>query len=89
VLKWHRELVHHNWRYGRGNSDGRARISAELEALIVQFGRENADWGYGKLDGEMRKLGFDISEQTVANILRCHGIAPAPQSPTYSRLSHH
>jgi len=79
VLKWHRELVRHKWRYRRGSSGGRPRTKAELEALVVQFVRENADWGYGKLEGELRKLGYRLSEQTVANILRRHGIAPAPQ----------
>src|SRR5688572_2301522 len=54
VLKWHRELVRHKWHYKRGRAGGRPRTRAELEALVVQFVRENVDWGYGKLEGELR-----------------------------------
>src|SRR5262249_30351873 len=92
VLQWHRDLVHRKWRYRRGSSGGRPRTKAELEALVVQFVRENADWGYGKLEGELRKLGYTLSEQTVANILKRHGIAPAPQrnpSPSWRHLMQH
>jgi len=92
VLKWHRELVRRKWHYQRGCSGGRPRTKAEVEALIVRFVRENADWGYGKLEGELRKLGYTLSEQTVANILKRHGITPAPQrspSPSWRQLMHH
>ncbi len=92
VLKWHRELVRRKWRYQRGSSGGRPRTKAEVEALILQFVWQNTDWGYGKLEGELRKLGFTISEQTVANILKRHGIVPAPQrnpSPSWRYLMQH
>jgi putative transposase len=88
VLKWHRELVRRKWRYQRGSSGGRPRTKAEVEALILQFVRENTDWCYGKLEGELRKLGFAISEQTVANILNRHGIAPAPRRNPSSSWRH-
>ena len=45
----------------------------------MRFVRENPDWGYGKLEGELRKLGYSLSEQTIADILERHGIPPAPQ----------
>jgi hypothetical protein len=31
---------------------------------------ENADWGAPKIHGELLKLGFKISERTVARYLR-------------------
>jgi transposase InsO family protein len=46
---------------------------------VVRFAQENADWGYGKIVGELDKLGCEISEPTVANILERHGIRPAPE----------
>ena len=67
------------WTNERSQPSGRPRTSSEIEALILRFVRENSDWGYGKLDGELRKLGYHISEQTIANILERHGIPPAPQ----------
>jgi putative transposase len=80
VLKWHRELVRRKWTYRTNTKPrGRPRTKREIEALVVRFAQENADWGYGKIVGELGKLGVAISEPTVANILERHGICPAPQ----------
>jgi putative transposase len=79
VLKWHRELMRRKWTHRQPNRGGRPRTSVELETLVVRFVRENPDWGYGKLEGELRKLGYRLSEQTIANILDRHGIPPVPQ----------
>jgi transposase InsO family protein len=80
VLKWHRELVRRKWTYRtRAKPRGRPRTKREIEALVVRFAQENTDWGYGKIVGELGKLGVAISEPTVANILERHGIRPAPQ----------
>lgn len=78
VIGWHLALVRWKWTY-RQPSGGRPRTSREVERLVLRFARENADWGYGKIVGELLKLGHDISEETVANILGRHGIPPAPE----------
>jgi hypothetical protein len=63
---------------------GRPKTDAEMERLVFQLAREN-DWGNGKIAGELRKLGFDLSEQTMANILKRYGVPPFPQRrPTLS-----
>ncbi len=38
----------------------------------------NTTWGYDRLQGAMANLGYLISSNTVANILKRHGIEPAP-----------
>lgn len=78
VLRWHRELVGRKWTFKRRAKGGRPRISQELEALIVRLARENGRWGYGKIEGELLKLGFAVSASTVRNVLNRHGILPAP-----------
>jgi putative transposase len=35
-------------------------------------------WGYDRIVGALKHLGYTISDQTVGNILKRHGIAPAP-----------
>ena len=78
VLKWHRELVRRKWTYrATAKPRGRPRTAQEIEALVVRFAQENADWGYRKIVGELGKLGVEISEPTVANMLERHGIRPA------------
>ena len=41
--------------------------------------RENPSWGYDRIQGALANLGHKISAQTVGNILKAHGIEPAPQ----------
>jgi putative transposase len=77
-LRWHRELVRHKWRYPRKNRGGRPPLHQELEALILRLARENVSWGYGKIEGELRKLGFKVAQTSIRNILDRHGIVPAP-----------
>ena len=70
VLKWHRELVRQKWTYSRRRPGGRPPITAELEALILRLAKENPTWGYGKLEGELVKLGYDVSRSTVRDVLK-------------------
>ena len=41
--------------------------------------KENPDWGYDRIQGALANLGHTISDQTVGNILKAHGIEPAPE----------
>jgi putative transposase len=80
ILAWHRTLVVQPF----GNSQlrkslGRPRIDQELEALVVRMARENRSWGYDRIVGALANLGYRISDQTVGNILKRHGIPPAPE----------
>ena len=79
LLRWHRDLVRKKWTYAAAkNRGGRPRTDAEIEALVLQLARENG-WGGGKLHGELKKLAVTIGETTVRDILRRHGIPPAPE----------
>jgi hypothetical protein len=57
---------------------GRPRTVREIEQLVLRLAREN-DWGNGKIEGELLKLGYAISDETVATILKRHAIPPAPE----------
>jgi putative transposase len=78
VLRWHRQLVRRKWTYDQNNKGGRPSLDQELEALIVRLAQENDRWGYGKLAGELLKLGLKVSQTSIRNILDRHGIVPAP-----------
>jgi hypothetical protein len=41
--------------------------------------RENCGWGYDRIVGALANLGHQVSDQTVGNSLRRHGIAPVPE----------
>lgn len=40
---------------------------------------ENRGWGYDRIAGALANLGYDVSDQTVGNVLRRHGLPPAPE----------
>ena len=45
---------------------------------MLQLAKDSPTWGYGRIQGALRNLGHEISDTTVASILKAHGIEPAP-----------
>ena len=79
ILRWHRELVARHWDYSRRRKDvGRPPLSKEIVELVLRIARESPTWGYDRIQGALANLGHRISDTTVANILKIHGIEPAP-----------
>ncbi len=81
LLRWHRELVRRKWALfaRRRKRFGRPPMPEELKELVLRLARENARWGYRRIQGELRKLGWRCSHGTVQLILQRAGLGPAPQ----------
>jgi putative transposase len=80
ILRWHRMLVARKWDYSEKRKNvGRPPISEEDRELVVRMATENPGWGYDRIQGALANLGHKISDQTVGNILKEHGIEPAPE----------
>jgi len=80
ILRWHRELVAKKWDYSeRRGKVGRPRTKQEISGLIVQMAKDNPTWGYTHIEGALKNLGITLSDTTVKNILRQHGLEPAPE----------
>ena len=83
ILGWHRKLVAQKFDGSQQRqSPGRPTIAEELEALIVRIAQENRSWGYDRIVGALANLGVTVSAQTVGNVLKRHGIPPAPERKT-------
>jgi len=54
-------------------------VGQEVTKLVIRMARENTGWGYDRIAGALSNLGHRVSDQTVGNILRRFGIAPAPK----------
>jgi putative transposase len=78
LLAWHRKLIARKYD-GTANRVSSRRTQAEVESLVVQMARENRDWGYTRIVGALSNLGHNLGRGTVANILKRHGIEPAPE----------
>jgi transposase len=80
ILAWHRTLVARKFDGSQQRkAPGRPKIDPELEALIVRMAQENRSWGYDRIVGALANLGLTVSDQTIGNILKRHGIPPAPE----------
>jgi transposase InsO family protein len=80
ILGWYRKLVANKFDGSRfRRSAGRPRVDEETERLVVQMAKENPTWGYDRIVGALANLGQRVSDQTVGNILRRHGVPPAPK----------
>jgi putative transposase len=51
----------------------------EISSLVVRMAEENHSWGYRRLQGALANLGHTVARTTIANILKGHGIEPAPE----------
>jgi len=77
LLAWHRKLIAQKWTYAR-KGPGRPRVAQEITDLILRMARDNTSWGYDRIQGALANLGHVIAPNTVKNILKRHGIEPAP-----------
>jgi hypothetical protein len=67
--------------------DGPAGDPAQLKALVRRLARENPEWGYRRIHGELASLGASIAASTVWEILKASGIDPARHSgPRWSQF---
>src|SRR6202163_600026 len=80
ILAWYRRLIAQKFDGSKHRQyPGRPKMQPEVEALVVRMARENSGWGYDRIVGALANLGHRLSDQTVKNILRRYGIAPAPK----------
>jgi hypothetical protein len=50
-----------------------------VQQLIVQLAPENPRWGYQRIQGELQRLGVQVSATAIRSTLRRHGFDPAPR----------
>ena len=70
VVGWHRAGFRLYWRWQSRPRGRRPKVTGEIKDLIRRMSTENAGWGAPKIHGELLKLGFLISERTVARYLK-------------------
>jgi len=79
LLAWHRKLIAQKYDGSHKRGPGRPRTAGEIEVLVVGMAEENRDWGYRRIQGALFNLGHELARSTIAEILKRHGIEPAPE----------
>jgi transposase len=89
IVRWHRDIVRRRWaaKSMRGRT-GRPTTRRNIQALVRRLARENPNWGYRRIHGELAGLGIKVAASTVWEILKASGINPGRRQtgPTWSQF---
>jgi putative transposase len=80
VIAWHRQAFRLWWAWKSRRRVGRPTVPADVRTLIRTMTQANARWGAPRIHGELRKLGNDVSQATVAKYM---GRRRKPPSQTW------
>ena len=91
VVGWHRAdfKLYWAWRSPHKTRAGRKCVSRELRELIFRMVAENPTWEAPCIHGELKMLGFNISERTVLRWMRKAPRNPEPAKQWKAFLSNH
>jgi hypothetical protein len=53
-------------------------VGQETVELVLRLAKANPTWGHDRIQGALANLGHRVSDRTVGNILKAHGVEPAP-----------
>ena len=82
VVRGHRKGFKLFWRLkSRRKNPCRPPISPEIRDLILKMANANPLWGAPRIHGGLLKLGINIFERTVSNLIHRRG--PKPQFQTW------
>jgi len=77
VIRWHRLGFRLYWRW-KSSRRGRPGKEAEIRALIRRMSREIPTWGAPRIQSELRLLGYEVAESTVARYMTRLRKPPSP-----------
>jgi putative transposase len=60
ILRWYRTLVAKKYDGSKARRPGRPSTEPDLAALVVRMANENPTWGYTRIRGGLKNLGYDV-----------------------------
>lgn len=86
LLRWHREGFRLYWRRKSRARIGRPPTSPEVIALIEEMAIANLTWYVKRIQGELRKLGIEVSRGVVRKYMwrARKGLPPRNQGQTWA-----
>ena len=81
VVRWHKKGFKLFWKFkSRRKGSGRPPVSSEIRDLVRKMAKANLLWGAPRIHGELLKLGFEICERTVSNLMPHRNTKPPSQT---------
>ena len=69
LVRWHKAGFRRYWHWKSRQRGGRPQVQTELRVLIRRMSIENPLWGAPRIHGELLKLGFQVSQSSVAKYM--------------------
>jgi len=69
VIGWHKQGFKLYWRWKSRAKQGRPCIERDIRDLIRRMSRENPTWGAPRIQSELRLLGHEVADSTVARYM--------------------
>jgi putative transposase len=79
----------HTFFESRKRNLGRSSLHPEIHKLIQDMARANPLWGAPLIHGELMKLGIDVHERTVSNIIKRLRTGKPPSQTWKTFLENH
>jgi putative transposase len=84
LRRWHREFVRRKWtRPHRVNP--RRTITLQTQLLVSRIAKENPLWGYRRIQGELLKVGVQISASSIRRVIAPKR-RPGPKRDTWNQF---
>jgi hypothetical protein len=79
ILAWHRKLISRKYDGSTNRRPGPPPTKRNMiRDLVLRMAEDNPLWGYGRIYGELRGLGYDVHWQTVRRVMKDHGLLDDP-----------
>ena len=80
ILRWHRDMFRHYWKWKSTPQIREPRIPRETIALIKQMAGENPRWAAKKIRGELLKLEIVVDKRTIKKYMKMVRKKPGGQN---------
>lgn len=84
LRRWHRELVRRKWD-GPHRVNKRRSVPLESQLVVWRMWKENPTWGYKRVQGELQKVGIEISVTSIRRIV-APPRRPGPKRDTWRQF---
>src|SRR6201981_3109921 len=85
LIRWHRAGFRAYWCWKSRRRGGRPKTAADIRQLIREMSVANPLWGAPRIHGELRKLGVDVGQTTVAKYMAKRRRPPSQGWKTFLR----
>jgi transposase InsO family protein len=88
VVRWHRKGFKLFWKF-KSKGPGRPQVSREIRHLVRRMAKANPSWGAPRIHGELLRLGFEVSERTISNLMPRRSTNSEPSQSWRTFLKNH